>query len=693
ELTKRCIDSIMSQTKSDNQYDYEIIVVDNGSNDPENEILSFCKDKYKHKINFVKNEQNLMFSTGYNLGFSVSKGEKIILINNDTIVKKNWIDPLIVPLDDPKVGAVGPKLLYEDNTLQCGGLVFCTNSKVPYHIYRGFSGNHPVVNKKRYFQAITGACISLRAIDFIRLRGFDPVYVNGCEDIDFCLRMSYNLQKHILYNPESEIIHLESQTEGRNKNISRNRRIFVEKWKDLIQADDYLYYQTDGYEIEGYDKPGREPDSFTAIYTPRLKLVSQLTSSTVSEDLKSESIKNLLQAQNSHFEIGSTQLNIGFSTMWYERGVSFVTRQLADSLECDAIKTHIFARWESDKFCNREPIYHPRVFNAGDDPEARIIKKWTKENQIDIMIFVEIHPKDWKRVHALKEAGIKVVCYEHPDVLRWEFFDRYSIFDAFISSTFFMQSVFADKFSHIPSLVIPWGIPESSLPPINGFEQEHHMIRLIHIAGWGGLNNRKNTHLVIEAFDQLSLDNAELHLYTQAPLSKYSEKCVAIANTNKKIKVHEGTVDNIFKAYQDQHLLIWPTKREGLGLPVVEALACGLPVLCSDGYTQKEWFIPNLHGILVGGEPVNTIQYLPELNIDTNILCTKIRETVTIPNKLAKMRCNVRRDRYRWLWTWQPAVLKRLIRSIAQDQIPKFNTEYLPKEIIQFEENRKKARQ
>jgi GT2 family glycosyltransferase len=101
--------------------------------------------------------------------------------------------------------------------------------------------------------------MALRASDFIKLRGFDPVFVNGSEDVDFCMRMEALLHRSCLYVPTAELIHHEGKSPGRGKFNIQNRRILVDRWRDRIVSDDRRYYEADGINLSGYTEMEKDP--------------------------------------------------------------------------------------------------------------------------------------------------------------------------------------------------------------------------------------------------------------------------------------------------------------------------------------------------------------------------------------------------------------------------------------------------
>ena len=104
KYTKMCIDSIIGKTAYPN---YEIVIVDNCSKDDTRGYLKNL-EKMHDNIKIILNDENLGFAAGNNVGIKNSKGEYIILLNNDTVVTNGWMTSLIKHLDEPKIGMVCP---------------------------------------------------------------------------------------------------------------------------------------------------------------------------------------------------------------------------------------------------------------------------------------------------------------------------------------------------------------------------------------------------------------------------------------------------------------------------------------------------------------------------------------------------------------------------------------------------------
>lgn len=105
EYTKKCVESILNNTAYPN---YELIIVDNNSSDGTTAYLEKMAVEYE-RIRIVLNTTNRGFAGGNNDGIAVSRGEYIVLLNNDTIVTRGWLTGLVKHYDgSSKVALVGP---------------------------------------------------------------------------------------------------------------------------------------------------------------------------------------------------------------------------------------------------------------------------------------------------------------------------------------------------------------------------------------------------------------------------------------------------------------------------------------------------------------------------------------------------------------------------------------------------------
>lgn len=241
EITFNCLEAIASTVNNINIDDkalFEIVLVDDCSTE------KFDQNRLTAGINarLIRNKKNSGFARSCNNGALEANGKYLLFLNNDTIPLTGWLENLLLAIEsDPSIGMVGSKLLYEDNTIQHAGVAFDENN-MPFHIYSGLPASFRGANKQREYQAVTGACFIIEKSLFDKMGQFDEAYLNGLEDIDLCLKVKMAGYK-ILYNPESCLYHLESQT--RKPTNLKNVEIFNSRWNNRNLTDYLNYYKED----------------------------------------------------------------------------------------------------------------------------------------------------------------------------------------------------------------------------------------------------------------------------------------------------------------------------------------------------------------------------------------------------------------------------------------------------------------
>ena len=240
DLTRECLTALADVTQG---CTYEVIVINNGSDDDTPNFLRSLGDKIK----VIHNEDNLGFSKACNQGARMAKGRYLVFLNNDTLPKVGWLSPLVDELRrHPDVAVVGSKLLYPSGKIQHAGVVVSRRDCLPYLVYRNSSGDEPFVNRRRDLSAVSAACMAVREDVFNQFGGFDEGFRNGFEDVDLCLRVKAGGYR-VIYQPNSVLTHYESQTESRKDYDHDNSDRFLKKWRDVIIEDEDSFYLEDGF--------------------------------------------------------------------------------------------------------------------------------------------------------------------------------------------------------------------------------------------------------------------------------------------------------------------------------------------------------------------------------------------------------------------------------------------------------------
>ena len=242
-LTRACLQALLDNPPTRCQV--QIIVVDDASTDGTREML----EGYGSSVTVVAHEENRGFAISCNDGAAAADGcEYLVFLNNDTIPTAGWLDALVDhAVTTPSAGAVGAKLLFPNGTIQHAGVTISQDGW-PRHLYAGFPGEHPAVNRPRVVAAATGACLLVRRDDFEELEGFDSAFHNGYEDTDLCLRLGQK-GREVWYCPSSVVYHLESVTRwstGEARGLEGNEQLYAERWGSGVGADDIRHYLEDG---------------------------------------------------------------------------------------------------------------------------------------------------------------------------------------------------------------------------------------------------------------------------------------------------------------------------------------------------------------------------------------------------------------------------------------------------------------
>lgn len=260
DLVVECINSIYQKTEN---IIYEIIVVDNASEDDSVEKLSLI---YGSKIKLIVSEENLGFGKANNLGARYANGKYLFMLNPDTILVNNAIKILYDYLEkNPKIGIAGGNLYMPEMTASpsyC--LQFDTveeekkNASWIYLIKKKFQDKLALQGKVRPFETtfnysnevkevayIFGADIMISKCLFDSIKGFDPDFFMYAEEEELSWRVTKKGYQ-IVNVPQAKIIHLEGAT-------SKKRNDFSEKQFKMRMHGTLTYYKK-CYGAEGLKK-------------------------------------------------------------------------------------------------------------------------------------------------------------------------------------------------------------------------------------------------------------------------------------------------------------------------------------------------------------------------------------------------------------------------------------------------------
>ena len=240
---------------------YEIIVVDNGSQDGSVEWLKSQSD-----VRLIANRENVGFPKGCNQGLAIAQGDELLLLNNDVVVTQNWLDNLRQALySAPKVGAVGPVTNNSSNMQAISVPYSNENTQYDMEQMQEFAVSYNISDSAKWqkWMKLVGFCLLFRREVYEKIGDMDEAYSPGnYEDDDYCLRIR-KAGYEILLCRDTFVHHFGSKTFNITKDeekikyeryIEKNREFFCRKWHldnnwygkyrtflpELVFADEYL---------------------------------------------------------------------------------------------------------------------------------------------------------------------------------------------------------------------------------------------------------------------------------------------------------------------------------------------------------------------------------------------------------------------------------------------------------------------
>jgi len=361
-------------------------------------------------------------------------------------------------------------------------------------------------------------------------------------------------------------------------------------------------------------------------------------------------------------------MNIGIVTTWFERGAAYVSKAFADILKTKH-NVFIFARGGEECARNDNNWNGPNVTwgKRYSNPNLNFqinwpqFKKWVVDNNLELIIFNE--QSDWEIIVNCRTIDVKIVSYI--DYYKQNTVELFNLYDAVICNTNRHYQVFE---KHKKCIYIPWGTDTELFKPKN---IEKGKLTFFHSAGMGGVNLRKGTDVLVKAFNKLKVP-AKLIIHSQAPIEKYAG-ISDIINNNPHIEFLHKTV-TAPGLYHLGDVYVYPSKLEGIGLSIAEALSCGLPVITTRCAPMNEFVVNDYNGKLVDVSRYVSRSdgyYWPESECDEDSLLSCMIDMYNAYNKdkLERMKFNAREYATNKLnWTSNASEFCNIIENINIDE-------------------------
>ncbi len=340
-------------------------------------------------------------------------------------------------------------------------------------------------------------------------------------------------------------------------------------------------------------------------------------------------------------------MKIGFVSTWFERGATHVTLAFIEALK-PVHACCVYARG-GDEFPHDNPQWAHDYVHWGEFVpgarntfiDTRDFLAWLRRETPDVLLFNEQQSWDvllWLHSPNFKEKyGIdRPIIGAYIDYYTDETVPFFALYDFLICNTRRHFSVFND---HPGAVYVPWAVATERFP----FNTEvHQPVTFFHSLGYNPV--RKGTDLVIEAFQRIGSD-ARLVLHAQRPLSDFPHLADAIGDHPHITWINREVSPP--GLYHLGDVYVYPSRLDGIGLSLPEALASGLPALTTDEAPMNEFVSDEVNGFLI---PVtehrkrNDGYFWPMAECSVDALAGRMEALASNPDLVVKLKAATRAD-------------------------------------------------
>ncbi len=243
-LLRACADAL--ETGAREPVDLELVLVDNGSTEPETAtLLESLRTRLSADVDVVVRRDDRPFNWAAlnNAAVAESRGDVLLFVNDDVQGgTPGWMGLLVAQALRDDVGAVGARLVYPDGRLQHAGIVLGLAGATG-HVLAGLEPGRPgylgMAVLTRDVSAVTGACMATRREVFEQLDGFDEMLGLDFNDVDYCLRARRRGLRVVL-EAGAELVHHESPSRG-TSGSEETAAAFCARWGAAIDDGDSFY--------------------------------------------------------------------------------------------------------------------------------------------------------------------------------------------------------------------------------------------------------------------------------------------------------------------------------------------------------------------------------------------------------------------------------------------------------------------
>ena len=325
-------------------------------------------------------------------------------------------------------------------------------------------------------------------------------------------------------------------------------------------------------------------------------------------------------------EVGNYYLSKNYIQVLRKSGLFDVFILARPTKRGDTWLQNNYGEWADDFPENKNKIF--RITENRWQVTSQELIKFIKKYKIDILIWNE--EDRWDLIKLAKKMGVKnIFCVDFMRIDS-EWSNAMQLFDLLFCTSKTARDHCEDM-RYSKRKYVGWCVDTEKYKPIPEIIPEHFFI---HHCGYFGRNMRKGTDFVIRAFDKLSKKNNDVKLLIRSQIDPFqtlndvniSDDIKQIVTENEQIDFVVDNCEDNSRNYAYGQVYVCPSRNEGLGITLYEAMSCGLPVITTDAGPMKDCIVEGKNGELskidkiiprwdgmVYGESVVNIDYLSNL--------------------------------------------------------------------------------
>ena len=359
-------------------------------------------------------------------------------------------------------------------------------------------------------------------------------------------------------------------------------------------------------------------------------------------------------------------MRVGICAYWFNRGQGVVARQIRSALDELGHETFVLAR--PTRAGNIRPAFvdHTGVWdqpNVTDASQYRIpraeIVAWGRERELELCLFDQNYEFD--AIAGLREAGIVTV-----GRFVWEQFSSEHVEPAkrSLDVVYSLTAAEQERYTSmgIQSPRVRWGIHPELLAFARYDRPDDPAQRYFYPAGF--LSRRKPIKQILKAFRRLDAADARLIIKGQVERERGLLDRGAARDPRVEVMLSDLPTDEHLRLFASADVCVAPSRWEGLGLHLYEAMALGLPVIANDNPPTNEVIVDGENGLLVRGRRRGRAKSgIPAYVPSVRGLTAAMRE-VREAGRLAELRRGVERARERLSWERTVGDLDELLSGL-----------------------------